>query len=376
MIYLDYAASAPVLPSALEAAMPFLSQGFGNPSSIHTLGREAALAIVSAREMCAEALGCLPGEIIFTSGGTESDNTAIFSALKSTRRRKIVTVKTEHHAVLNPCREAAKYGFELVELSVNSEGTVSLEEAEREIDGNTALVSVMLVNNEIGTIQPIEEIGGLCRRKGVPFHTDAAAAVGKIPVELQKLPVDMLSLSAQKFGGFKGSGLLYVRSGTELSPMILGGGQENGRRSGTENTAAIAALAAALREACTDISEKQKKQEKLRDRLIESLSPIPGSRLNGGIRNRVCSNVNFSFEGIDGEALVLNLDIMGVCASSASACQNGRQKRSHVLSALGLEEKWLDGSLRLSIGEKTTEDEISEAAEIIALCVKRLRGAV
>lgn len=373
MIYLDYAASAPVNKKAFEKALPFLTENCGNPSSLHTFGRNSALAIIDAREQCASALGCSPEEIVFTSGGTESNNMAIFSALKNSEKRKIVTTKIEHHAVLNPCREAVKYGFELSEISPDKNGIVSHEDFETAIDENTALVSVMLANNETGIIQPVEKIGEICRRKGVLFHTDAVAAVGNIPINLKELPVDMLSLSAHKIGGFKGSGLLYARKGTKLLPLISGGGQEHGLRSGTENTAGIVALGVALKDACENIPEKQKKLSKLQDILIEKLSEIPRSQLNGSRENRLCSNVNFSFGVIDGEALVLNLDLMGLCASSGSACQSGNREYSHVLSAMGVEEDMLGGSLRLTLGIETTESEVREAAEIIAACVKRLR---
>ncbi|MCM1166016.1 MAG: cysteine desulfurase [Lachnospiraceae bacterium] len=373
MIYLDNAASAPVRPRALAAAMPFLADNFANPSSLHTLGRSARLALEEAREQCAEALGALPEEIFFTSGGTESDNLAIFSALGSQKRR-IVTTQTEHPAVLSACKELGRRGFEVVRIAPDGDGIIRAEDAAAAIDANTALVSVMAANNETGTLQPFAEIGALCRERGVPFHTDAVQAVGNIPLDMRRLPVDMLSVSAHKIGGIKGAGLLYVRTGTPLSPIIFGGGQERGMRSGTENVAAAAALGAAITEVCSDIPERQRRLSRLRDILIERLEKIPDSRLNGSRTERLCSNVNFSFANVDGEALVMSLDLMGVCASAASACSAGKQRRSHVLTALGLHENMLDGALRLTLSDCNTEQEILAAAEIVAECVSRQRN--
>ncbi|MBD5384120.1 MAG: cysteine desulfurase [Ruminococcaceae bacterium] len=396
MIYLDNAASAPVHPKALKAAMPFITENFANPSSVHTLGREARLAVIAAREQCAAALGALPEEIYFTSGGTESDNLAVFSALGVADKRKIVTTEIEHPAVLNSCKELqrrqqdvaepmpkARHGCRasgcwrgkiVVRISPDSDGLVHAEDIAAAVDDNTALVSVMAANNEIGTLQPIAEISKICRQKGVLFHTDAVQAVGNIPLDMRELPVDMLSVSAHKIGGLKGAGLLYVRKGTPISPMIFGGGQELGMRSGTENVAAIAALGAAMAEVCRDIPERRRRLSRLRDLLIERLEKIPDSRLNGSRTARLCSNVNFSFADIDGEALVMTLDLMGVCASTASACSAGKQRRSYVLAALGLDEKHLDGALRLTLSDHNTEEEIIAAADIIAECVARQRN--
>ncbi|MBD5128496.1 MAG: cysteine desulfurase [Ruminococcaceae bacterium] len=374
MIYLDNAASAPVHPRALAAAMPFITENFANPSSVHTPGREARLAVIAAREQCAAALGALPEEIFFMSGGTESDNLAVFSALSVHHKRKIVTTAIEHPAVLNACSELERRGFEVVQISPDSEGVIHAEDIAAAIDDNTALVSVMTANNEIGTLQPVAEIGELCRRRGVLFHTDAVQAVGNIPLDMRELPVDMLTVSAHKIGGIKGAGLLYVRKGAPITPMIFGGGQERGIRSGTENVAAIAALGAAITEVCRDIPERCQKLSRLRDMLIEKLEKIPNSRLNGSRSERLCSNVNFSFSDIDGEALVMTLDLMGVCASTASACSAGKQHRSHVLAALGLDESLLDGTLRLTLSDNNTEEEITAAADIIAECVANQRG--
>lgn len=374
MIYLDNAASAPVHPKALSAAMPFITENFANPSSVHTLGREARLAVIAARERCAAAIGAQPEEIYFTSGGTESDNLAVFSALGFNDKHKIITTEIEHPAILNACKELQRRGFEVVRISPDGDGIVHAEDIAAVIDNNTALVSVMAANNEIGTIQPFAEIGELCRRMGVMFHTDAVQAVGNIPLDMHEHTVDMLSVSAHKIGGIKGAGLLYVRKGTPISPMIFGGGQEQGIRSGTENVAAIAALGAAMTEVCRNIPEHRRRLSRLRDMLIEKLEKIPDSRLNGSRIERLCSNVNFSFADIDGEALVMTLDLMGVCASTASACSAGKQHRSYVLTALGLDESRLDGALRLTLSDQNTEEEIVTAAGIITECVARQRS--
>lgn len=374
MIYLDNAASAPVNPRALEAAMPFLTENFANPSSEHTAGRAAALAVIEAREKCAAALGARPEEIVFTSGGTESDNLAIFSAALSSQRNRIVTTLIEHPAVLNTVRELERRGFEAVYLEPDNEGIVSAESAAAAIDDTTALVSVMTANNEIGTLQPVEEIGALCRERGVLFHTDAVQAAGNVPIDLRRLNADYLSVSAHKLGGLKGSGLLFVRKGAPLVPMIFGGGQESGLRSGTENTAGIAALGAALEDAARNVSERSARISALRDMLTERLAAIPGSRLNGSRTARLCGNVNFSFRGVEGEALVQSLDLAGVCASTASACSAGKQTVSHVLKAIGTPEEYLDGALRLTLSEKNTSDEIITAAEAVRECVERLRA--
>lgn len=396
MIYLDNAAAAPINPKALAAAMPFLTENFANPSSVHTPGREASAALDKARDRCAAALGALPEEIYFTSGGTESDNLAVFSALDIGGRRKIVTTEIEHPAVLNACSELERRqqdvakptpkarhgcraserwrGFEVVRVMPDRGGIVRAEDIAAALDDNTALVSVMTANNEIGTLQPIADIGALCRERGILFHTDAVQAVGNIPLDMRVLPVDMMSVSAHKIGGIKGAGLLYVRKGTPISPLIFGGGQERGIRSGTENVAAIAALGVAIEDIASDITRRAERLSRLRDMLIGRLEMISDSRLNGSRTARLCSNVNFSFRGIDGEALVMSLDLMGVCASTASACSSGRQHRSHVLKALGLSEEWLDGAIRLTLSEHNTEEEITAAADIIAECVVRQRG--
>ncbi len=376
MIYLDNAASAPINPKALEAALPFLTANFANPSSPHGAGQSAALAIIEAREKCAAALGAAPDEIIFTSGGTESDNLAIFSALNRGGRRRMITTRIEHHAVLNAFREAERRGFEAVYLEPNADGLINAEQVAEAIDDCTALVSVMAANNEIGTIQPVGEIAEICKERGVLFHVDAVQAVGSLPIDMRILNADYLSVSAHKIGGIKGGGLLFARKGAPLSPMIFGGGQERGIRSGTENVAAITALGAAIEDITHDIEKRAVKIAELRDMLISRLSEIPHSRLNGSQTARLCGNVNFSFENIDGEALVQSLDLFGVCASAASACSSGKQTASHVLRAIGTPEKYALGSLRLTLSESNTRSEILKAAELVKDCVERLRNAL
>ena len=376
MIYLDNAASAPALPCALEAAQPFLSECYGNPSSIHTEGRRAALAIIEARERCAAALGALPEEIFFTSGGTESDNTALKSAALSgwrSGKRRIVTTAIEHPAVLRSCEFLREFGFEVELLGVDSGGYISVEQARELITPDTAVVSVMAANNEVGTLQPIEEIAQLCRERGVLFHTDAVQAAGNIPLDVNRIGCDMMSVSSHKLGGMKGAGLLYCRKGCGITPLLHGGGQESGVRSGTENTAAIAAMGAAVEYSCRDISGKAAKIAKLRDRLTELLLDIPGSRLNGGREQRLCGNVNVSFSGVEGESLVLGLDLRGVCASSGSACASGDVLPSHVLRAMGVPEEFQRGSLRLTLSEFNTPEKIEQAAAAVRETVEMLR---
>lgn len=376
MIYLDNAASAPVLPEAFEAAVPFLAECCGNPSSIHAEGRRAALAIIEAREKCARALGAQPDEIYFTSGGTESDNMALRSAALSGRRagrNRIVATVIEHPAVLNTCRALEKQGFEVRYIGADQEGFIDMAQARELIDENTAAVSVMAANNEVGTIQPIKEIAELCRSRGAVFHTDAVQAAGHIPLDVEKIGCDMLSVSAHKFGGIRGAGFLYCRRGVPLEPLIFGGGQESGMRSGTENTAAIVAMGKALEISCGNIARDSEYVRGLRDRLTGALLEIPGSRLNGGLPGRLAGNVNVSFAGVEGESLVLGLDLRGVCASSGSACASGEEEPSHVLRAMGVPEEMLNGSLRLTISARNTAEEIDAAAQAVRETVGILR---
>lgn len=379
VIYLDNAASAPALPCALQAAMPFISECCGNPSSIHTEGRRAALAIIEAREKCAAAVGAKPEEIIFTSGGTESGNMALKSAAiagLSSGKKRIVITEIEHPAVLKSCEFLESMGFEVKRLGVNSEGYVSPEQARELITPETAVVSVMAANNEIGTIQPVGEIAEICRSRGVLFHTDAVQAAGNIPLDVNAIGCDMMSVSAHKLGGIKGAGLLYCRSGCGIAPLLHGGGQENGMRSGTENTAAIAAMGAAMEYSCRGIAERAEKISALRDRLISLLLEISDSRLNGGLERRLCGNVNVSFSGVEGESLVLGLDLRGVCASSGSACASGDVTPSHVLRAMGVPVEFQRGSLRLTLSERNTAGEIEQAAAAVRETVEMLRDIV
>lgn len=376
MIYLDNAASAPVLDCALNAAEPFLRDFWGNPSSIHTEGRRAALALIEAREKCARAIGAAPEEIVFTSGGTESDNMAVKSAALAgweQGRRRIVTTSVEHPAVLESCRALERFGFVVDYLPVDSGGYVSAERTRELITPDTALVTVMTANNEVGAVQPIHEISAVCREHGVLFHTDAVQAAGMIPLDVNDIGCDMLSISAHKLGGLRGAGLLYCRRGIPVNPLLNGGGQENGLRSGTENTAAIAAMGAAMEYACRDIPGKSAAMSEVRDRLISLLTEIPGSRLNGGKSPRLCGNVNVSFAGIEGESLVLGLDLRGVCASSGSACASGDEKPSHVLTAMGVPAEFQKGSLRLTLSESTRMEEAERAAATVRETVETLR---
>ena len=376
MIYLDNAASAAVAPAALAAAMPFITAA-GNPSSIHTEGRRAALAVIKAREQCAAAIGAKPSEIVFTSGGTESNNTALRCAaelMSAAGKRHIVTTAIEHPSVLNTCRALEKRGYTVTYLAPDSGGVISAEEVERALRPDTALVSVMAANNEVGTLQPIGETARLCRERGVLFHTDAVQAVGSVELDVGRMGIDLLSCSAHKLGGLKGSGFLYLREGTALSPLMYGGGQERGLRSGTENVGGIVALGEGVSLACADIPAKQRRLAALRDRLISLLLEIPDSRLNGSRTRRLCSNVNVSFSGVEGESLVLNLDLMGICCSSGSACASGSEQPSHVLRAMGVPEKYQRGSLRLTLSESNTEEEILAAAAAVRETVTRLRG--
>ena len=376
MIYLDNAASAPVLECARKAAEPFLWECCGNPSSIHSEGRRAALALIEAREKCAAALGAEPEEIVFTSGGTESDNMAVRQAAllgMASGKRRVVASAIEHPAVLNTCRSLENQGFEVRLIGVDGDGYLDLEQARRLITPDTAVVSVMAANNEVGTIQPIRELSALCRERCVLFHTDAVQAAGHIPLDVKNIGCDMMSVSAHKLGGLRGAGLLYIRNGVGLQPLICGGGQENGLRSGTENTAAIAAMGAAVEYSCKDINGRSEQISALRDRLIAGLLDIPGSRLNGGISPRLCGNVNVSFAGVEGESLVLGLDIRGVCASSGSACSSGNELPSHVLRAMGVPEDMLKGSLRLTLSEFNTVGEVESAVLAVRETVETLR---
>ncbi|MBO4869988.1 MAG: cysteine desulfurase NifS [Clostridia bacterium] len=376
-IYADNAATTKMSRAAIEAMMPYLADNFYNPSSLYSAGQRAKEALECARETVARCIGAGAKEIIFTSGGSESDNQALLSAAAAGARagkRHIVTDGIEHHAVINTLKKLKKDGFEITYLPVHENGIVRPEELEAALRDDTCLVSVMYANNEIGTIQPVREIGRICRAHGVVFHTDAVQAVGHIPVDVEEDNIDMLSASAHKFHGPKGVGFLYVRKGIRLTSLIEGGAQERGRRAGTENVAGIAAAAAALEGSVSSIYEVSARITALRDRLIKGLSEIPHSALNGDAEKRLPSNVNFCFEGIEGESLLLLLDDKGICASSGSACTSGSLDPSHVLLAIGRSHDVAHGSLRLTLGDDATEEEIDYIIASVKDIVARLRG--
>ena len=375
-VYADNAATTRVSPAAVEAMTPYLTEIYGNASSLHTAGQRAAEALVAARETVARNLGADPKEIYFTAGGSEADNQAIVSAALAGERKgkkHIISTAFEHHAVLHTLDRLAKRGFEIELLDVHENGVVTPEQVVSAIREDTALVTVMLANNEIGTVQPVAEIGAICRERGVLFHTDAVQAVGHIPVDVKALNVDLLSLSGHKFHAPKGVGALYARKGVMLTNIIEGGAQERGKRGGTENIPGIVAMAAAMEETVSALDETIPRVTAMRERLIAGLSQIPHSRLNGDRERRMPGTVNFCFEGIEGESLLLLLDAAGVAASSGSACTSGSLDPSHVLLALGLPHDVAHGSLRLSIGEDNTDEEINHILAVVPGIVKRLR---
>ena len=376
-VYLDNAATTKMSRAAIDAMIPYFEEVYGNPSSLHSIGQRAKEVLDEARAEVARCLGAETNEIYFTSGGSESDNQAILSAASFGARKgkkHIITTAFEHHAVLHTLKKLEKEGFEVTYLSVGRAGNITAEDVAAALREDTCLVTVMTANNEIGSVLPIGEIGSVCRARKVPFHTDAVQAVGHIPVNVQTMNVDMLSLSAHKFHGPKGVGVLYARKGTFLSPLIEGGSQERGKRAGTENLAGIVGLAAALREATDHLEENMRKVSALRDKLIAGLSAIPHSILNGDRKSRLPGNVHFCFEGIEGESLLLLLDAYGVEASSGSACTSGSLDPSHVLLAIGHPHEIAHGSLRLTLSEYTTEQEVDLALEAIPAVVERLRG--
>ena len=376
-IYTDNAATTRMSDTAVAAMLPCLQGNYGNPSSLHTVGQRANEALQSARETVARCLGCDPKEIIFTSGGSEADNQAIisaarFGALKG--KKHILSTAFEHHAVLHTLKNLEKEGFEVELLPVGTTGTITPEQVAAAIRPDTALVTIMYANNEIGSILPIPEIGAVCKEKGVLFHTDAVQAAGHLHIDVRAQNIDMLSLSGHKFHGPKGSGVLYARKGIPLVNIIEGGAQERGKRAGTENLPAIVGMAAALQEACDHIDENAAKVSALRDKLIAGLSKIPHSALNGDPVHRLPGNVNFCFEGIEGESLLLLLDAKGICASSGSACTSGSLDPSHVLLAIGRPHEVAHGSLRLSLCEWNTEEEVDIILREVPRVVEYLRN--
>jgi len=377
-VYLDNSATTKVDPAVVEAMLPFFTERFGNPSSIHSKGVEAREAVEVARGQVARLINAKPSEIIFTSGGTEGDNLAIVGAVKAAHasdssKNAVVCSNVEHPAVLNPCKDLAASGFSFFEAKVSASGILELAEAQKHISSKTALASIMLANNEVGTIQPVTAVAKLCHENGALMHTDAVQAVGKIPIDVKKLDVDLLSLASHKFHGPKGVGALYIREGVKIKPIFGGGGHERGLRSGTENVPGIVGLGKAAEIARENLSADIEKMGKLRDRLIDGLSVLPRAFLNGDRNQRLPNNVNYRFLGVEGEALITLLDEAGICASTGSACSSKKLRASHVLTALGLADWEAHGSLRLTLSRFTTKDEIDYALEQIPQAVNTLR---
>ena len=376
-IYLDHASTTPVRPEVVEAMAPYFTEHFGNPSSIYPLGQEASDAVAAARESLASLIGATPREIFFSSGGTESDNWALkgFARANATKGRHIITSAIEHHAVLHTCEALEREGFEVTYLPVDEHGLVSVEDFKAAIRPATILASIMFANNEIGTIEPIEEIGAVCRKHGVWFHTDAVQAVGAVPIDCHALPVDMLSLSAHKFNGPKGVGALYIRRGVMPLNFLDGGAQERGRRAGTENLAGIVGLATALEAAVNGLDEKRARLARMRDYVLEHIQKMPQVKVNGPLdgSKRLPNNVNASFTAAEGESLLLMLDMRGVCASSGSACASGSLDPSHVLLSIGLPHEIAHCSLRLSFGVQNTIDDAKAVCDALDEVVPAVR---
>ena len=375
-VYADNAATTQMSRAAIDAMLPYMETVYGNPSSLHSVGQQAAEALQNARERIAACLNASPREIYFTSGGSEADNQAILSAARLGARKgkkHIISTAFEHHAVLHTLKKLEKEGFEIELLPVGAIGTITAQQVKSALRADTCLVTVMYANNEIGSILPIAEIGEVCREAGVLFHTDAVQATGHVPIDVQAQHIDMLSLSAHKFHGPKGIGVLYARQGVPLTSLIEGGAQERGKRAGTENLPAIMGMAAALEDACAHIDENARKVSALRDRLIAGLSKIPHSALNGDPVNRLPGNVSFCFEGIEGESLLLLLDAKGICASSGSACTSGSLDPSHVLLAIGRPHEVAHGSLRLSLCEWSTDEDVDRILAAVPEVVAYLR---
>lgn len=375
-VYADNAATTCVSKTALDAMMPYLTEQYGNPSSLYAFAQNAKEALENARKTVADIIGAQPKEIYFTSGGSEADNQAIVSmakvgALKG--KKHLISTKFEHHAVLHTLKKLEKEGFEVTLLDVHEDGVVRLEDLEAAVREDTALVTIMFANNEIGTVQPIKEIGEFCRARKIPFHTDAVQAAGHMPINVQEMNIDLLSMSGHKFHAPKGVGVLYAKTGMPLFNIIKGGAQERGKRAGTENIPGIVALAAALKESVDNMEANTAKIIPMRDKLFAELSKIPHSKINGSLEHHVPGTVNMCFEGIEGESLLLLLDAKGVCASSGSACTSGSLDPSHVLLSLGLPHEVAHGSLRLSIGEYNTMEEIDHIIKVVPEVVSYLR---
>lgn len=376
-VYADNSATTKVSKKALDAALPYFCEQFGNPSSIYKLGMDSAKAVLKAREQVANALGAKrAGEIFFTSGGSEADNWAIRGAAQlgaKKGKKHIITTVFEHHAVLHTCKFLEDMGFEVTYLPVDKDGYITAEQVENAIREDTCLVTTMFANNEIGTIQPIKEIAEVCHKHNVLFHTDAVQAVGHVEINVQEMGIDMLSLSGHKIHAPKGVGALYCRTGISLPNLIYGGAQERGKRAGTENVPSIVALGVAITDAVKDIPEKNAKLSKMRDRLVSEITKIHLTRVNGGMENRMAGNANISILGVEGEALLLRLDMAGICASSGSACTTGSLDPSHVLLSLGLPHEVAHGSLRISLGDENTEEDVDYILEVLPGIVKQLR---
>lgn len=384
MIYLDHAATTPVRPEVKEAMLPYLTEQYGNPSGLYQLAADSKQAVESARKTIADTLDCEPEEIYFTSGGTESDNWALTAAVERWRRNNredtekkachIITTTVEHHAVLHTCQALEKEGCEVTYLKVNERGQISPEELEKAIRPNTALISVMFANNEVGTIQPIEKIGEIAKKYGICFHTDAVQAYGHLPISVRRLGIDMLSASGHKCNGPKGIGYLYVKKEVDLPSFIHGGAQERARRAGTENVPGIVGFGKAAELAHMRMELREAQTAAMRDYLIDRLlKEIPFTRLNGSQNHRLAGNCNVSFQFIEGAALLILLDEEGICAAAGSACSSGSKEPSHVLKAMGIPDAIAHGTLRLTIGYQNTMEEMNRAAEAIKKCVERLR---
>lgn len=375
-VYLDNAATTKLIPEVLNEMMPYMTEIYGNPSSPHYFGQQAGMAVDKARSRVAEAINASPEEIIFTSGGSEADNTAIRGIAEryQKRGRHIITTNVEHHAVLHTCQLLEKQGYEVTYLPVDEYGMITAEQVREALRPDTVLVTVMFANNEVGTVMPIKEIGRLCREKGVFFHTDAVQAVGHVPIDVKDMNIDMLSMSAHKFHGPKGVGALYVRKGIIVPALIVGGAQERNRRAGTENVPGIVGMGKAIELACTDLEEKGRKMAALRDRLITEIPKrIPYVKLNGHPSVRLPNNVNFSIRFIEGESILLMLDLNGIAASSGSACTSGSLDPSHVLLAMGLDHETAHGSVRMTLCDETSEDDIDYVLEVLPKVAERLR---
>ena len=376
-VYLDNAATTKISDNVLNAMMPYLTEGYGNASSIYSLGRESAIALNKAREQAAKAFGCEQREVYFTSGGSEGDNWAIKGVARmmaAKGKKHIITTVFEHHAVLHSLDALKKEGFDVTYLPVYSNGIVKVEDLKNAIRDDTALVTIMYANNEIGTIQPIAEIGAVCKEKGVIFHTDAVQAFGNVPINVKEQNIDILSISGHKIHAMKGTGAIYINKSIRLAPYIDGGQQESGKRAGTENIAGIFGLGVAMTDAVEGLAAKNEKLKKFQTRIIDALSPIEKSHLNGDRYNRLCNNVNFSFEGCEGEALLLQLDLKGIAASSGSACTSGSLDPSHVLLAIGLPHEVAHGSLRISMSDMTTEEDVDALLNVLPDIIKKLRS--